>query len=37
MEYQRHIRNVQIDKARKILSDSNVEDVKKDPTMLQDL
>lgn len=31
MEYQRHIRNAQIERARKILNDMNVEDVKKGP------
>lgn len=31
MEYQRHIRNTQIERARKILKDKNVEDVKKGP------
>jgi transposase len=31
MEYQRYIRNAQIERARKILSDKNVEDVKKGP------
>lgn len=31
MEYQRHIRKAQIERARKILSDRNVEDVKKGP------
>lgn len=31
MEYQRHIRNAQIERARKILKDKNVEDVKKGP------
>ena len=31
MEYQRHIRNAQIERARKILTDKNVEDVKKGP------
>ena len=31
MEYQRHIRNAQIERARKILADKNVEDVKKGP------
>jgi hypothetical protein len=29
MEYQRHVRNAQIERAKKILSDKNVEDVKK--------
>jgi len=29
MEYQRHIRNAQIERARKILSNGNVEDIKK--------
>jgi hypothetical protein len=31
MEYQRHIRNAQIERAKKILKDKNVEDVKKGP------
>ena len=31
MEYQRHIRNAQIERARKLLEDKNVEDVKKGP------
>jgi len=31
MEYQRHIRNAQIERARKILTDKKVEDVKKGP------
>ena len=31
MEYQRHIRNAQIERARKILKNKNVEDVKKGP------
>ena len=31
MEYQRHIRNAQIERAQKILTDKNVEDVKKGP------
>lgn len=31
MEYQRHIRNAQIERARKILNNKNVEDVKKGP------
>jgi transposase len=31
MEYQRHIRNAQIERARKILSEKNVEDIKKGP------
>ena len=31
MEYQRHIRNRQIERAEKILKDNNVEDVKKGP------
>jgi transposase len=31
MEYQRHIRNGQIERARKILDDGNVEDIKKGP------
>ncbi|MEG1195254.1 MAG: IS1634 family transposase [Clostridia bacterium] len=31
MEYQRHIRNAQIDRAKDILKNSNVEDIKKGP------
>lgn len=31
MEYQRYVRNAQIERARKILNDKNVEDVKKGP------
>lgn len=37
MEYQRHIRNAQIERAQKILKTKNVEDIKKGPTMSQDL
>ena len=31
MEYQRHIRNVQVERAKKILKEKNVEDIKKGP------